>query len=73
MTTYYFSMALSAEKCKRYYAGEVFYVVVTEDGGKTIQLPVSRFRPFMALHGLRGRFRLILDSGNKFVRLEKLN
>ena len=72
MVTFHFSMALSAAKCKQFYSGQVQYVVVTDDYGKTIQLPISRFRPFMTTNGLRGRFRLLLDNNHKFVALEKI-
>lgn len=65
-------MALSAAKCKQFYAGKVQYVVVTEDDGRTIQLPLSRFRPFMTTTGLRGRFRLLLGENNRFVDLQQV-
>lgn len=65
-------MALSERKCKGYYAGEIKYVVVTDDNGKTIQLPMSRFRPFMTRYGLRGRFRLLVDNDNKFIDLQQI-
>ena len=72
MVVYYFSMALSAEKCKLYYAGKINSVVVTADNGETIQLPLLRFRPFMTTIGLRGRFRLRLGDNNKFLDLQQI-
>lgn len=72
MVVYYFSMALSAEKCKLYYAGKISAVVVTADNGETIQLPLVRFRPYMSAVGLRGRFRLRLGDNNKFLDLEQV-
>ena len=65
-------MVLSAAKCKQFYAGKIQYVVVTDDYGKTIQLPLSRFRPFMTTTGLRGRFCLLLGDNNKFVELQQV-
>ena len=65
-------MALSAAKCKQFYAGQIQYVVVTDDYGKTIQLPLSRFRPFMTTNGLRGRFQLLLGENNKFIDLQQV-
>jgi hypothetical protein len=64
-------MELSVNKCKRFYAGEFRDVVVTSDNGETIQLPMSRFRPFMTSNGLSGRFRLRLSDESKFLDLEK--
>ncbi|WP_141138435.1 DUF2835 family protein, partial [Vibrio sp. V05_P4A8T149] len=37
-----------------------------------LQLPASRFRPFLSQIGVKGRFRLTTDQNNKFVKLETL-
>ncbi|NQZ11284.1 MAG: DUF2835 domain-containing protein [Algicola sp.] len=71
MVIYNFSMGMSAAKCKKIYEGTIRYLVVTSDSGETVQLPASRFRPFVTTSGISGRFRLSLDDDHKFVALEK--
>lgn len=62
---------MSANKCKQIYQGTIRYLIVTSDNGETVQLPASRFRPFVTTGGISGRFRLLLDDNHKFVALEK--
>ncbi|OXX75079.1 hypothetical protein B9J87_01540, partial [Vibrio sp. V19_P1S1T109] len=47
-------------------------VQVYTDQGLRLQLPASRFRPFLSQIGVKGRFRLTTDQNNKFVKLETL-
>ena len=62
---------MSAQKCKQFYQGLYRYIVVTSDNGQTVQLPAERFRRFITISGIKGRFRLTLDDINKFISLEK--
>lgn len=71
MVVYNFSMHMTVEQCQSYYRGNVKYVVVTCDDGKTIQLPIDKLRPYVTTTGIRGRFRLTLGENNKFLALEK--
>ena len=66
-------MNLSHQECLSWYQGAIDFLVVREDGGKRIQIPVNRFRPYVTTIGIRGRFRLTLDDNNKFLSLERLN
>ena len=62
---------MSSAKCKMLYQGTVTAIVVTSDSGQTVQIPAMRFRSFVTMNGIRGRFRLTLDDNNKFLALEK--
>ncbi|MFT4929524.1 MAG: hypothetical protein ACI8WB_005657 [Phenylobacterium sp.] len=71
MVEYNFSMSMSTARCKLLYEGSVQSIVVTSDTGRTVQIPAMRFRSFVTLAGIHGRFRLTLDDNNKFLALEK--
>lgn len=72
MNQYYFSLNIPYQHFLVYYSGVASHVVVTTDNGVKIQLPASRFRPFLSYIGLKGRFRLTTDQNNKFIKLESL-
>jgi hypothetical protein len=45
---------------------------MTSDCGKRVQLPVKNLRPFIESHGLRGRFRLVVNDVNKIDSFVKV-
>ncbi|NAW57804.1 MULTISPECIES: DUF2835 domain-containing protein [unclassified Vibrio] len=72
MNTYFFRLNISYQTFLAHYSGMAASVlVVTEQGGR-LQLPASRFRPFLTQIGVKGRFRLTTDQNNKFLKLEVL-
>ncbi|OZB42017.1 MAG: hypothetical protein B7X50_05610 [Alishewanella sp. 34-51-39] len=71
--SYLFGAFLSAEKCQRYYRGEVRYVIVTADSGERIQLAFRHFQPYLSQLGIRGRFRLTVNAAGDFLQLEKIS
>ncbi|WP_333607292.1 DUF2835 family protein [Arsukibacterium sp.] len=70
---YFFRAFVSVEDCERYYQGQVIQVIVTTEQGLRIQLPFKYFRPFISKVGIRGYFRLSLDSNGRLQRLEKIS
>ncbi len=72
MKHYYFSLNISYQAYLAHYSGVASTVVVITDQGLRLQLPASRFRPFVSQIGLKGRFRLTTDLNNKFNKLEML-
>ncbi|WP_117235482.1 DUF2835 domain-containing protein [Vibrio maerlii] len=72
MNHYHFSLNISYQAYIAHYSGAASNVLVTTDQGLRLQLPASRFRPFLTQMGVKGRFRLITDQNNKFIRLEAL-
>ncbi|MGF1771263.1 DUF2835 domain-containing protein [Vibrio wakamikoensis] len=72
MKHYYFSLNISYQQYVTHYTGHAYSVLVCTDQGLRLQLPATRFRPFLTQLGLKGRFRLTTDQNNKFLRLESL-
>ncbi|KAB1454420.1 DUF2835 domain-containing protein [Vibrio panuliri] len=72
MNQYYFTLNIPYQTFVAHYSGAASSVLVVTDNGIRIQLPAIRFRPFLSQIGLKGRFRLITDQNNKFVKLEVL-
>ncbi|CAM4409018.1 DUF2835 domain-containing protein [Vibrio astriarenae] len=72
MNQYYFNLNISYQSFLQHYSGTASNVVVSTSTGMRIQLPASRFRPFLTQIGVKGQFRLITDQNNKFIKLERL-
>ncbi|MBU2898869.1 DUF2835 domain-containing protein [Vibrio hepatarius] len=72
MYQYYFSLNISYQSFLAHYNGAASNVLVVTDQGLRLQLPATRFRPFLSQIGLNGRFRLTTDQNNKFIKLEML-
>ncbi|WP_338164371.1 DUF2835 domain-containing protein [Vibrio sp. 10N] len=72
MKHYYFSLNISYNHYLTHYTGHASSVLVHTDQGLKLQLPATRFRPFLTQLGLKGRYRLTTDQNNKFLRLESL-
>lgn len=72
MKQYTFRLNITYQTFLQHYAGAASSVVVYSEQGLKLQIPASRLRPFLSQLGLRGRFRLVIDQDNKFVKLESL-
>ncbi|MDN3610071.1 DUF2835 domain-containing protein [Vibrio ostreicida] len=72
MKHYYFTLNISYQSFIAHYSGAASHVLAITDQGLRLQLPASRFRPFLSQIGLKGRFRLTTDQNNKFIKLEVL-
>lgn len=69
---YCFNIALSNAQCLDYYKGHFQYIQVVADSGERIRFDAIKLRPFVSKIGIKGRFRLTLDSNNRFVSLERI-
>ncbi|GAD65254.1 DUF2835 domain-containing protein [Vibrio proteolyticus] len=72
MNTYFFRLNISYQAFLAHYSGMAASVLVVTEQGVRLQLPASRFRPFLTQIGVKGRFRLTTDQNNKFLKLEVL-
>jgi hypothetical protein len=72
MHSYYFTLSLAYKDCERLYHPGNNSVVITDDKGKRVQLPVKNLRPFVQRDGLHGRFRLVVNGENKVNSFERV-
>ncbi|WED23164.1 DUF2835 domain-containing protein [Vibrio sp. JC009] len=72
MNQYTFRLNITYQTFLQHYSGAASSVMVLSEQGLKIQIPASRLRPFLSQLGIKGRFRLITDQNNKFVKLESL-
>ncbi|MCG9787020.1 DUF2835 domain-containing protein [Vibrio barjaei] len=72
MKQYCFNLNISYQNYLSHYTGYASSILVVTDERLKLQLPASRFRPYLTQLGIKGRFRLITDQNNKFIRLESL-
>lgn len=61
---------IGPEKIQSYYRGEARTVFTRATNGQTVQFPTSILHRFITQDGVRGRFRLVFDDQNKFLRIE---
>lgn len=71
-TVYYFSISVPYNECEALYSPAIPSVVMQSESGLNIQVPTNRLRQFVTSLGVRGRFRMIVDSKNKIKAFEKL-
>lgn len=72
-TTYYFTAKLSYAECEDLYRDQIKYIVVTEAGGKRIQLPKHNMQRFITPLGIKGSFEMIVDDKHKIVSIKQLS
>ncbi|WP_090209549.1 DUF2835 domain-containing protein [Ectothiorhodospira magna] len=72
MQYFHFSLGISRDEYLRYYNGAASTVVVMSQEGRTVRFPASALRPFVLHDGVRGRFRLTVNSQFKLLSLERL-
>ena len=72
MPRYEFSLNIAAEEFLRVYQGTVSHIVVRATTGQRVQVPAARFRPFVTLDGVAGRFVLTCDENHKCLDLQRV-
>ncbi|MGR5149698.1 DUF2835 domain-containing protein [Photobacterium alginatilyticum] len=72
MKSYTFSVYISYQSYQNHYSGAASTVVVVTDNGLKLQLPASRFRPFLSQLGVKGRFRITVNNQNRLDTLEQI-
>ncbi len=70
---YTFRLKLTQQQFLRYYQGSANSVQVRSENGQLLQFPAHRLRSFLTNNGIDGRFALIVDQNNRFIRMEKLS
>ncbi|MEC6906816.1 DUF2835 domain-containing protein [Photobacterium piscicola] len=72
MRSFTFSINISYTLFLQHYSGTASSVVVLTDTGLKLQLPAIRLRGFLTHAGITGKFRVIVNSDNKFEVIERL-
>ncbi|MFT4807054.1 MAG: hypothetical protein ACI9LX_000370 [Paraglaciecola sp.] len=72
MQTFYFTLSLKYDLCERLYIPGINSVIIKDDNGISIQLPVRNLRLHVSPIGIKGRFRLMIDENNKIMSFEKI-
>ncbi|MCG7588263.1 DUF2835 domain-containing protein [Photobacterium sp. OFAV2-7] len=72
MKSYTFSVYISYQAYLDHYSGAASTVLVVTDSGLKLQLPASRFRPFLSQLGVKGRFRITVNNQNRLDTLERI-
>ncbi|MGF1689867.1 DUF2835 domain-containing protein [Photobacterium kagoshimensis] len=73
MNSFTFSVSISYQSFLNHYSGAASTVVVVTDNGLRLQLPASRFRPFLSQIGVKGRFRVEVNAQNKIENIYQIN
>jgi len=69
---FYFNIFISYRKFSSYYQGYSDSVALTDVNGRHLQINAKYFRPFLTVNGIRGHFKLELDSKGAYKSLIKL-
>lgn len=69
---YFFSIRVPYSQCEALYHTPQTSVILTDDHGVRVQVPVSRMRQFVSRTGITGRFRMIVDKSNKIRAFERV-
>lgn len=67
-----FTLAISAEDYLAYYQGKARSISVIANDGRRIEFPAEHLRTFVMHDGVRGKFELVFDEGNRFVELRRV-
>ncbi len=70
--TFYFHIDIYYTIFKQYYMFPEAQILVTCENDQRIKLAAHYLRPFITHEGIRGRFRITLDSKNKITDLKKI-
>ena len=62
---------ISADAYQSMYRGEARNVVAIDTQGRRVQFPALSLRKFVTTEGVRGKFRIIVDSDNRLVDIQR--
>ena len=67
-----FRLYISADEYKRYYSGEVRYVLARSYDGRRVKFPASHLRRFISAEGISGEFEIEFDDNNRFRDIRRI-
>ncbi len=71
MQRFFFRLDIAASDYLLYYQGIAARVVVRAHDGRTLSVPASNLRRFVAGDGIHGHFCLTVDDAHRLVSLER--
>ena len=66
-----FRLRLSAEQYKAYYQGQVKFIQVQSNDGRSIRFPASAIQKFLTADGIHGDFVIQFDANNKLLGVRR--
>ncbi|MGL4716164.1 MAG: DUF2835 domain-containing protein [Aeromonas sp.] len=73
MKQFTFRLSLSSDEIMLMYQGHARRLIVRSEQGLTLELGIEKIRPFVAINGVHGYFRLKTQDDHRFVSLERIN
>ncbi|MGX5834836.1 DUF2835 family protein [Aeromonas piscicola] len=73
MKQFTFRLSLNSDEIMLMYQGHARRLVVRTEQGLTIELALEKIRPFVAISGVYGYFRLKTQDDYRFISLERIN
>ncbi|MBQ9275604.1 MAG: DUF2835 domain-containing protein [Succinivibrio sp.] len=71
-SNFYFSISMSKEQLLAVYSGSIRRVRVRTESGMVLDIDAEHLKNFTTMDGIHGRFKLTVDSRNRFVSLNKI-
>ncbi|MEO0997433.1 MAG: DUF2835 domain-containing protein [Pseudomonadota bacterium] len=68
-----FDLAISADEFHKLYRGTASQVLARAVSGETVRFPARVLRHAVTREGIHGRYRIVFDTDNRFVALERLD
>jgi len=68
-----FGLHISADEYKKYYSGEVRYVLTRTYDGWRVKFPASYLRRFVSHGGISGEFEIAYDENNRFREIRRIS
>ena len=72
-TEYFFNLHASYNECLRLYDGSKQHVILIDDQGVKVSLPLHNMKPFITRLGIKGRFRLRISPANKIIEFVRIS
>lgn len=72
-TEYFFTINASYQDCLRLYSGNKKHVVIIDEAGVKVSLPIHNIKPFISRVGINGRFHLTLSEHQKIKEFTQIS
>lgn len=72
-TEHFFTIKASYHECLRLYSGNKKHVVIPDETGVRVSLPIHNIKPFITPQGINGRFHLTLSEHLKIKEFTQIS